>query len=347
MLEDAREAYGAGMVELVPELLLDCIKSNRLTGEARKEAYKLVINSYLFDYLLDEADTLMGAFVHEYPDYHAENSDPQEFVYLLDTHMTALRIEAEKLARDTIETVTVNKVTRRQNRINNAKTSSEYGNSLGFNLGSILSFPHKIEGYSVGNPTEDNGRFGPLPGFQLGGDVNMVLNVRLDASSELLYSLSRFSYSASPLTNTTYRYVEAQHQLLVPLSIVYKLNPYDRRFCFYMKGGIVPGYLLHASGKGTRSNNSQDDLMVDRTNVTESRNKFNLDLLLAGGIRIPFNHAFFYLETRLTTDILRANREDKRYQNNDLTWLLYHVDSDFRIHQFSIFGGICWDLTKQ
>ena len=63
LLEDAREAYDAGMVELVPELLLECIQSNGLSGEAKKEAYRLVISSYLFDYMSAEADSLMDDFV--------------------------------------------------------------------------------------------------------------------------------------------------------------------------------------------------------------------------------------------------------------------------------------------
>ncbi len=100
LLEDAREAYDAGMVELVPEFLLECIQSNGLTGEPRKEAYRLVINSYLFDYLPAEADSLMDGFVREFPDYRAGSSDPQEFVYLLDAHLIALGINPDQPAVD-------------------------------------------------------------------------------------------------------------------------------------------------------------------------------------------------------------------------------------------------------
>ncbi|MCK4880414.1 MAG: hypothetical protein KAS82_07135, partial [Bacteroidales bacterium] len=147
---------------------------------------------------------------------------------------------------------------------------------------------------------------------------------------------------------TTYRYVEALHQVLLPLSVVYKFNPEDRRMCYYLRGGVEPGYLLYASGKGTRSYEaSLDDLFVERTDITDSRRHFNLNLLLGGGVRIPLNNAFIYVETRVTSDILQSNRDESRYQNNDLSWLLYHVDSDFRVHQLSICAGICWDLTKE
>jgi hypothetical protein len=348
LIEDAREAYDAGMVELVPELLLECIKTNGLTGELRKEAYKLVIQSYLFDLRLEEADTLMYAFVHEFPEYQVENEDPQEFVYMLEEQKTAMEQEISQIPADTIPEGPSKKELRREKRENNLKPLYDFGNTVGFNTGSIFSFPQTIEGYSVGDPALDESHFGMLPGLIIGGQVNLILNRKMEASSEFLYSVSRFSYKATPLTFTSYRYVEAQHQLRVPLSVLYKLNPDERKYCFYLKGGIVPGYLLHASGKGTRSYDAPlNDLVVERTDITESRNRFNLDVMIGGGIRIPFNKAYFFLETRVTSGILKANREGSSYQDNDLTWLLYHVGSDFRIHQLSISAGFCWDLIKQ
>jgi len=348
VIEDAREAYEAGMVELVPDLLKDCIKNNGLTGELRKEAYKLIINSYLFDYKLEEADTLMYDFVHEYPDYMAENSDPQEFESLLDSHMKAMSLEKEKIPEDTVDMAELRKAERKQNRINNRRALYEFGNTIGFNAGGNASIGETLEGYSIGDPAGDESHFGPLPGVMVGGEVNLIFNMRLEASVGLLYNLSRYSYSAAPLSFTSYRYTEAQHQLQVPLSILCKLNPEKRSSCFYLKAGIIPGYLLLASGSGIRSYDAPlEDVVVDGTKITESRNRFNLGILLGGGLRIPLKKAFFYLETCITSDVLNANREGSRYQNNDLTWLLYHVDSDFRVHQLSVSGGLCWDLTKQ
>ncbi len=348
LLEDAREAYEAGMVELVPELLLECIQSNGLSGEARKEAYKLVINSYIFDYLTAEADSLMDDFVREFPNYRAVNSDPQEFVFLLDAHLTALGIDPNLAPEDTGPEVVETKAPGYFARRNITKGAGEYGNTVGFNVGATLGISNKLEAYSVGDPGQDDGHFGLLPGFQTGAEANLILNRKLEASFGLLYNLNRFSYSASPLSSISYRYVEAQHQVLLPLSVLYKLNPEDRKICYYLRGGLVPSYLFHTSGKGTRSNEtSQDDVVVDQTDITASRVKFNLDALLGGGVRIPLDNAFIFGEIRWTTRLMQVNKEDMRYQNNDLTWLLYHVDSDFRVHQLSICGGICWDLTKE
>ena len=96
LLEDAREAYAAGMVELVPELLLPCMESG-LTGTPKIEAYKLVINAYLFDYLPDEADKLMSDFLDENPNYEGQASDPAEFKLLLNAHKERRAEEAATL----------------------------------------------------------------------------------------------------------------------------------------------------------------------------------------------------------------------------------------------------------
>ncbi len=97
------------------------------------------------------------------------------------------------------------------------KGAGEYGNTMGFNVGANLAISNKLEGYSVGDPGQDDSHFGLLPGFQLGAETNLILNRKLEASFGLLYNLTRFSYSASPLSSISYRYVEAQHLVELPL----------------------------------------------------------------------------------------------------------------------------------
>lgn len=347
LLEDAKEAYEAGMVELVPELLLECIQKNGLSGEAKIEAYKLVINSYLFDYMTAEADSLMGDFVEEFPGYRSESSDTREFVTLLDAHLTALGIDPTTMPVDSTETGRVGIIQRFRER-ELSKGAGEYGNTVGFNVGIPLTMPSTLEGYSLGDPAGDDGHFGMLPGFMTGVEGNLILKRKLEASLGLIYDLSRFSYSASPISNTSYRYVEAQHQLSMPLSVFYKFNPESRKICYYLRGGFIPSYLLSASGKGTRNAGStEDEVVVDPVKITASRTRFNVDGLIGGGIRIPLSNAFIFTEIRLSSRFLKANQDDGRYPDNDLTWTLYHIDSDFRVNKISICGGVCWDLTKE
>ena len=347
LLEDAREAYQAGMVELVPDLLLECIESNGLLGLSRNEAYKLVINSYLSDYLTDEADSLMDDFVSDFPAYRAQKSDPVDFVFLLNAHLSAAGIDPDQLPEGTADFMVGDSISDRPKR-NIIKGAGEFGNSMGLLAGGNLSLPYTVEGYSMGDPALDESSFGLLPGFQLGFTGNLILKEKLEISIGLQYELSKFTYRATPFSLTTYRYVESQHQLLLPLSVIYKLNPDSRKVCYYVRGGIIPGYLHYASGKGTRTNeSSQVKVPVDLTDITSSRKLINLQFMAGAGLRIPMNNSFIFAEARISSGLLLSNNKDDRYQNNDIGWLLYHVDSDFRTQQLSICGGICLDLTKQ
>jgi Outer membrane protein beta-barrel domain len=347
LLEDAREAYKAGMVELVPDLLLECIESNGFLGRTKNEAYRLVINSYLSDYLTDEADSLMDIFLADFPAYRAQDSDPENFVFLLNTHLRARGIDPDLLPEYTESVVEVDSVSERKRRVI-TKGAGEFGNSAGLLAGVNFSLPSIVEAYSMGDPTLDESRFGILPGLQAGFTANLILKEKLEISFGLQYDLSRFTYKSTPLSFTSYRYVESEHHLLLPLSVIYKLNPENRVICYYLRGGVIPSYMQLATGKGSRTNESlEEGVLVEPTDITSSRKPLNLQLMAGAGLRIPMSNAFFFLEARICSGLLLSNNEENRYQSNDIEWLLYHVDSDFRKHQLSICGGICWDLTKQ
>lgn len=344
LLEDAKEAYGAGMVELIPDLLLPCLGPEGLSGGPRREAYKLVINSYLFDDMPQEADNMMTRFVDEYPDYRAGNTDPAEFVLLLNTQLIARGIDPDEVVAYMTEEDSISSRKRRPKR---EKVLGVTGFSLGFEAGVNGSIPNVVDPYSMGDPGQDNGKFGIRPGFQLGAAFNYPINYRFEIVAGLLYNLTRFKYSATPLSFTSYDYIESGNHLQLPVSVIFKLNPESQKIRYYARAGLVADYLFSSSGSGTRtSGQSGGEVTVEKTELTGSRKQINLSWMAGMGLRYPLNRSFFFAEARFTSGVLKANRAENRYQNNDLNWILYHVDSDFRIHQLSICAGICWDISK-
>ncbi|TFH27461.1 MAG: PorT family protein [Bacteroidia bacterium] len=345
LLEDAKEAYAAGMVELIPDLLLPCLDPEGLTGGPRRDAYKLVINSYLFDHVPQVADKLMNRFLDEYPDYRAGNTDPAEFVLLLNTHLLGRGVDPDDLEAYVPEG---DSVSTRPGKVRREKVLGVSGHSLGFQVGANGTIPQVIERYSIGDPGQDNGHFGMGPGFQIGATANYLFNERFDFSAGLLYNLTRFKYSATPLSFTSYKYIESGNHLQLPVSVIFKLNPESQALSYYVRAGLVADFLFSASGSGTRTyEQSGSDVSVEKTDVKGSRKQINLSLMAGAGLRLPLNRSFFYAEFRFTPGIFKSNRVEDRYQNNDLNWLLYHVDSDFRLHQISICAGICWDISKK
>ena len=347
LLEDAREAYSAGMVELVPELLLPCLESGGLEGTPRQDAYKLVINAYLFDYLPEEADSLMNDFITDFPDYRAEADDPAEFVQLLEANLRARGVDPNRVViRD-------NQVTDRTGEQRtgppDARTRLKppfiYGNSMGFTVGLNGTFPQIIERYSMGDPSLDQGTFGILPGYQAGIVMNLRLSQGIEASFGLQYNRTRFSFEASPFSFASYVYEEYQSHLQLPASILFKLNPESTGTSVYLKIGAMADYLLAAAGAGTRSySESLRDVVIEKMDITDSRARINVHGIAGFGVRIPFERAFMFLEANFSSGILLTNKEESRFENQDLTWLLYHVDSDFRSHQANFSIGMAWNL---
>ena len=345
LLEDAKEAYAAGMVELIPDLLLHCLGPEGLMGSPRREAYKLVINSYLFDRQPQQAEKLMNSFVDEFPDYRAGTTDPAEFVLLLNTNLVNRGIDPDDIEAYVTEG---DSLTTRSRKPKREKVLGVSGHSLGFQAGFNGTLPQVIERYSMGDPGQDNGHFGIRPGFQLGATVNYLFNDRFDISSGLIYNLSRFKYSATPVSSTSYTYIESGSHMQLPVSLIYKLNPKSEALSYYARAGLVVDYQFSASGSGTRTiDPSGSEVSVGKTKLGDSRKHINLMLMAGVGLRYSLNRSFFFAEARFTSGVLKSNRAENRFHNNDLNWLLYHVDSDFRIHQISICAGICWDITKE
>ena len=345
LLEDAKEAYEAGMVELVPDLLIPCLESGGLSGASRQEAYKLVINAYLFDYLPDEAGAMMERFVDEFPDYRAGEGDAAEFALLLDSKLRERGIDPDQEVAEVQEEETPVQPQRQPTRQPVVRPPFEYGNSLGFVVGGNVSFPQMVERYSVGDPSEDDGSFGMKPGFQVGVNMNLRIGRAVETSFGLQINRTSFSYAATPVSFANYEYTENEYRLQLPATFNFRLNPDGRRVSVYLSMGIMGDYLISAQGSGVRSYTEMlRDVEVDKTDIKDSRAALNLSGLAGIGVRIPLENSFIFIESRYAAGIFLVNKPENRYENQDLIWLLYHVDSDFRMQQVSFMAGMAWNL---
>jgi hypothetical protein len=345
LLEDAKEAYEAGMVELVPDLLIPCLEPGGLTGTPKQEAYKLVINSYLFDYLPDEAGAMMDRFVDEFPEYRSGEGDAAEFALLLNSKLRERGIDPDQQLAEEQEEVIPVEPQRQPTRQPVVRPPFEYGNSIGFQLGGNVSFPQMVERYSVGDPAEDEGSFGIKPGFQAGVNMNLRIGRAVETSFGLQFNRTSFSFTASPVSFAEYQYTEHENRLQLPATFNFRLNPDARRVSVYLSIGVMGDYLISAQGSGVRSYTEMlRDVEVDKTDIKNARASLGLSGLAGIGVRIPLDNSFIFIESRYAAGIFLVNKPENRYENQDLIWLLYHVDSDFRMQQVSFTAGMAWNL---
>lgn len=86
-LNKAEVDYEGGNVETIPALLRECLKNNDYKKENRTKAYKLIIDSYIFQGYKDSADEYMVKFLKFNPEYEiSTQTDRREFIDLHDSY---------------------------------------------------------------------------------------------------------------------------------------------------------------------------------------------------------------------------------------------------------------------
>lgn len=300
LLRIARERYEAGRVEDVPELLKDCLASG-LTREDQMEAYKLIINSYLFDGFSERADSVMLSFLNRFPDYKPADADPAEFQQLLGSYRTTPVL------------------------------------SVGWLFGGNFSVPQLIEAYSTASPLTDDGTFKfPVAGFQTAPFCNIRIGEKAEMGFELRFMQNRFKYRTRPYTFLENEYVERQNRLIVPVSFIYRIGP-EQKAEPYIIAGAAADYLLSAAAHASRSYTETGDMvfsdvLLPLTGVTGMRKRYNGWLFAGGGIRLNLQRSFWFADLRFWVGLSSANKGDERYIIPDLNWLIYYVDNDFRMN---------------
>ena len=83
-LKTAQSLFSKGQVEQIPSLLKDCLRSG-FKKEEELTAYKLLIQTFLLNDKLDQADSTMYEFLKKNPEYQLSPTDHSSFVYLFNS----------------------------------------------------------------------------------------------------------------------------------------------------------------------------------------------------------------------------------------------------------------------
>ena len=337
------------MVELVPELLLPCLEEG-LVGESKMEAYKLVINAYLFDYLPELADSTMADFLADFPQYREAPDDQAEFVQLLRTHRsrqeavvdeTVTEVEETRPDPDPVETETPPV----RDREPSITVAGQAMTGLGVYAGTNITRPQLIEPFSTADPLAvEEGYSMAFPGFLLGATFTLPLSRSIETGINLHYNRTRINYADTPFTFTSYEYTEKQNRFQVPVTMNFILNP-GKRSNVYLSVGLVPDLVISSNASATRTyTNTSSSVLLEKVDVSSSRKKMNLYGTTGMGIRTHFTESYFFVELRYQGGLFQDNKESFRYSNQEMVWMIYHVDSDFRIHQLNISAGLVWSF---
>jgi hypothetical protein len=307
-LKEAREKFDAGLVQEVPGLLNDCILEG-FTEEERLEAYKLLINAYIFDDNLVKAQETMLVFLKNFPSYTLTSSDTPEFESLFKQYDNRPR------------------------------------GTIGFFGGPNFSLVRVTEPFGVQNINENTGNYSSgHPGFQVGFDYHFFLGRKLEGSLEPAYMKTGFKYDVTPFPYTQVNYEERQGHVMLPFSLVYSFN--QNKISPYVRAGMAASWMISARADISRSFQNTGDLnfsaiSADNIKITDQRNRTDAFAILGVGLRYHIQQSYLYFDVRYNAGLLGQVRNKSRNDaTNELLWKYYYIQDSFNLDNISVRVGL-------
>jgi Outer membrane protein beta-barrel domain len=311
-LREAQAQYNIGHIEEIPELLKSCLE-NGFTKEEKLQAYKLLINAYIFDDKSMEAELFMLDFLKKFPEYKLAATDPSEFVDLL-------------------------------NQFDNNPRSS-----IGFIFGGTMTNVRVIQTYSVNNEKDADAKYTSSGiGFQAGLMYNINLTPQFEISLEPMYIQNTFEYQSSPFSFSILKYTEDQSRIDFPISFVYTFA--KNSFIPYARIGMKTSYLLSGKSDSKRSylaDIESNDVTGTSVDILDQRKVNNYWAVLGGGFRYRIPGAYVFLDFRYNLGLSnQVNTNSRGNGNDDNTWLYFYRQDDFFLDDIALSVGLAKTIYR-
>lgn len=303
-LKSAQSLFERGQVEKVPEMLGDCMRSG-FKREEQLQAYKLLIQSYLLEDKLDEADSAMLAFLKKFPEYQLSQTDHPSFVTL---HRS---FRVRPLAQITFHIGTnIPYLTGIENNSNSAEPEKNYYKSESLNLFTSL-------------------------------ELKIPLTEKIDASIEAGFLQSKFINTERFLGFETV-YTEKIERLEIPVSATYNFARFGKNFTAFARAGAgLAMNLKNMATPVTTGTDNNNRIIISGADLDVSGSRIFTDFFLqaGAGIRYKTPGGFISLEARSVTglrnQVVPANNEASR----ELAFRYSYQDDDFRLNNINISIG--------
>lgn len=295
-LKEAQSLYQSGKIESIPALITDCIKSG-FTKEEGIQAYKLLINAYIFDNNIQKSEEMMLAFLQKYPEYEIIATDPNEFVHLMDQFNNRPRLLI--------------------------------GIMTGINLSQIRTSENIGTHQVKGNP----GDYKPDGvGFQVGFMLAKNLTERIEFDAEAQYKQAVYSYVVKPEDISLLKFRETQSSIQFPVTSTYtflhgKLRP-------YIRAGFLSGLIVSSSANLTKTfaDNVATPVSGEQINLIDKRNRINFWAIIGGGIKYKIPKGYLRADIRYNFGLKnQVNNNSWTDTRSDLEWKYgYRDDKNIR-----------------
>ncbi|MCF8347100.1 MAG: hypothetical protein K9G38_07800 [Bacteroidales bacterium] len=247
-LTQAQRSFDDGLLDDIPLMLENCMEDG-FTKEEKTNAYKLLIQTYLFNEAPQKADEVMMQFLNEFPSYSIAVNDPKEFINLYSTYRTDPIFKIEVRA------------------------------------GTVFTTPIVTQYFGPSDVTTINPDYQVRPGFNVEANFINTLIGDFDYSAGISFTVLRLEYLDLPYDYSTVEATLNHFYLGIPLAIRYN---YDiGPLTLYATSGIEPVYLLSSTGSITRTDDIIGEEPIPGTEIfTDAHRMMDVRPFLSLGTNI-------------------------------------------------------------
>ena len=268
-LRNAQSLFDNGQVEQIPVVLGECLRSG-FKQEEELAAYKLIIQTYLFQDKNEKADSAMLAFLKKYPEYQLSPTDHSSFVHLYNNF--------------------------------NVKPVVQFVLHVGTNL-PFLTF---IDPQSLSADPESSKYTTDAINLFASLEAKFTLNSKLELNIEGGYSQLSFTNREDFLEYGIVNYSEVQHRIEVPVTATYNLISFSK-FTIYARAGAGVAFDLSATTKNVLFENIGKIPFSERESPDLSRDdsRIKMDIFgqAGGGIKLKIPKGYLNFEIRTNMGI--------------------------------------------
>jgi hypothetical protein len=298
-LQNAQTLFDNGQVEQVPEMLRECLESG-FKQEEELAAYKLIIQTYLFQDKNELADSTMLEFLRKNPEYQLSPTDHSSFVHLYNN------FEVRPLIQ------------------------------LTFHIGTNIPFLIISESHSASSDTINSTYSINALNLRASLEATFTIIPKLDLNIEAGYSQSSFVKTEEFLDFGTSTYEETLHRLNIPISATYDFVSFGK-FTAYARGGMGTSINLASTAKAVFASSSKD---IPTQEIDRRDSRIRMDLFCLAGTGIRFKTPGGYLGFEIRSDFGLFNQTVRGGESsvtlvNDYSY----VDDDFSLNNLSMTIG--------
>lgn len=293
-LTQAQLSFDDGLLDDIPGMLKDCMEQG-FTKEEKTNAYKLLIQTYLFNQMPEKADEVMMEFLNEFPSYRIAVNDPKEFINLHSTYRTDPIFKVE--ARGGLAFLT--------------PFISEY---FGPNDISAIRPDYEIN-----------------TGFHFELNYINTLSGNLNYSAGASFTLLRLGYNNIPYDYSQVNATLNHFYLGVPLALRYN---YDLGgFLLFGSAGVEPVYLISSTASFTRTDDIVGEEPIrDNETLTPAHRRMDVRPFFTAGLNIDLGRDQLTFSLGYKFGTFNKLNPGELYSDLNLSTKYFYEDDDMLLH---------------